>query len=541
MFMDSTLLLALPFGLRIDHIVRTEHNLTIAISSHRRKSQCPHCARQSHRIHSHYLRMMTDLASSGRSVTLHLQVRKFFCDGTTCPVRIFTERLPDFLIPSARKTNRLRRQIVELGLALGGRATERLAPHLGIAVSDTTVLHHLLPVPVTPPPVVTVLGVDDFSFRRGRTFGTILVDLQRHRVLALLPDRSQITFALWLQNHSEVQIISRDRGGDYAAGAHLGAPHATQVADRFHLIKNAGEVLERLLTRHHVILTQAAASLSPADTSPRQRHNSPLEQHQHDARRGQRLAKYTQAVALFEQGMPARQIARETGLARGTVLSYLRTVTFPEQAPRPRPRAIDPYVPFLREQWNAGEHNARALWRVICRQGFVGGEAPVRRVLHAWRADPHKRGRSFDQDTGIAHREQRCYSSIATRWLLTKESEDRSPDENSYLAFIQHACPEIATAVTILRQFQEILMTHEQPRFPLWLDQCEHCGIAELVGFAGGIRRDESAVQASIETQWSQGQVEGHVNRLKMIKRQMYGRAGFALLQRRVLSSSLIP
>ena len=480
---------------------------------------------------------MTDLASSGRSVTLHLQVRKFFCDGTTCPVRIFTERLPDFLVPSARKTNRLRCQIVELGLALGGRATERLAPHLGIAVSDTTVLRHLLPVPVAPPQLVTVLGVDDFSFRRGRTFGTILVDVERHRVLALLPDRSQITFALWLRNHPEVQIISRDRGGDYAAGAHLGVPQATQVADRFHLIKNAGEVLERLLTRHHVLLTQAAAS---ADTSPRQRRKSPLEQHQHDARRGQRLAKYTQAVALFQQGMPARQIARETGLARGTVLSYLRTATFPEQAPRPRPRTIDPYVPFLRDQWNAGEHNARALWRVICQQGFTGGEASVRKVLHSWRADPHKRGRSFDQDTGIAQKEQRRYSSSATRWLLAKASTDRSPDEKRYLAFIQHACPEITTAVTMLQQFQEILMTHDQPRLPLWLQQCEQCGITELVGFAGGIRRDEQAVQASIETQWSQGQVEGQVNRLKMLKRQMYGRAGFALLQRRVLPPSLI-
>ena len=538
--MESRSLLALPSGLRVDDIVITDHNVTIAISSHQRKSRCPHCARQSHRIHSHYLRTITDLASSGRSVTLHLQVRKFFCDGTACPVKIFTERLPDFLVPSARKTNRLRRQIVELGLALGGRATERLAPHLGIQVSDTTVLRHLLPAPVAPLPVVTVLGVDDFSFRRGRTFGTILVDLQRHQVVALLPDRSQITFALWLKNHPEVQVISRDRGGDYAAGAHLGAPHAMQVADRFHLIKNAGEVLERLLTRHHLILTQAAASLSPADASPRQRRNSPLEQHQHDARRGQRLANYTQAVALFEQGMPVRQVARETGLARGTVLSYLRTATFPEQAPRPRPRTIDPYVPFLREQWNAGEHNARALWRVICQQGFVGGEAPVRRVLHAWRADPHKRGRSFDQDTGIAHREQRCYSSMATRWLFAIESTDRSPNENRYLAFIQQACPEIATAVTMLRQFQEILMTHDQPRFPLWLHQCEHCEIAELVGFAGGIRRDEPAVQAGIETQWSQGQVEGHVNRLKMRKRQLYGRAGFALRQRRVLSSSLI-
>jgi transposase len=536
--MKSSLLLDLPAGLRVEDLVVIQNQIRATLVSSHVTSLCPQCGGRSRRVHSRYIRTIADLSCMGHPVILLLHVRKFFCESDTCKVAIFTERFPNFLQSSARKTNRLLQELRELGLSLGGRATERIAPHLGIQVSDTTVLRHLTTLPESPVSPVTVLGVDDFAFRRGQRYGTILVDLERHQVIDLLPDRSQITFALWLKNHQEVQVISRDRGGDYAAGATLGVPQARQIADRFHLLVNAGAVLERVLTRHQSFLNQASSHVS-SDTAPsRHRSQSITEQTNQQTRREKRLETYTHVIALFHQGMSSCQIVRETGLARGTVLSYIRAETFPEQAPRPRPRQIDPYVPFLQEQWNAGEHNARALWRVIGHQGFEGGEEQVRRILNSWRAAPHKQGRSFDQDTGIAHKEKRHYSSRSTRWLLSKGVQARSPDENTYITLLQQSCPEITRANEILQQFHEILLAQDLLRFSLWLLQCEQCEIPELVGFALGIRRDEQAVQASMEMKWSQGQVEGQVNRVKMIKRQMYGRASFPLLRQRVLGES---
>ena len=176
----------------------------------------------------------------------------------------------------------------------------------------------MYPEPVAAP--VTVLGGDDCAFRRGRSYGTILLNLEAHRVLDLLPDRSQLSFALWLHQPPEVRLISRDRGGDYAAGAALGAPQAEQIADRFHLLQNAGAVLERCLTRHHAALTQAAHALAPEDAAPRTTKRTPAEARRKQERRGRRQANYEQVGALHQQGVSSVQIAKQVRLARGTVL-----------------------------------------------------------------------------------------------------------------------------------------------------------------------------------------------------------------------------
>lgn len=207
-------------------------------------------------------------------------------------------------------------------------------------------------------PPVTMLGVDAFACRRGRSSGTILLDGERHCVIDLLPDRSPLPFALWVQQHPEVRRISRDRGGDYAAGAKMGAPHAEHIADRFHVLKNAGEGLERGLTRHSAEVRQAAHPLSAADAVARTTKRTAVEERHKQERRTSRKARYDQVMALHQHGRSSHRIAPQTGLARGRVLGYLRAACFPEMAPRPRPREIDPSLSYVRERWNAGEHNA---------------------------------------------------------------------------------------------------------------------------------------------------------------------------------------
>ncbi len=236
----------------------TAHELVLELAATCASMPCPVCEQPSSQIHSHYRRSLADLPWAGRSVRIALSVRKFFCRNTACPRRIFTERLPTVVTPYAQKTIRLTDVHRLVGFALGGEAGVRLVDRLGMPTSSRTLLRLLRQTPLPSPATPRVLGVDEWAFRRGRRFGTILVDLERHQPIDLLPDSSDASFAAWLRDHPGVTIISRDRGEIYAQGARQGAPDALQVADRWHLLKNLGEALQKLLARHTGALRQAA-------------------------------------------------------------------------------------------------------------------------------------------------------------------------------------------------------------------------------------------------------------------------------------------
>lgn len=535
--MNLATLFRLPQGVRLLQVTLLPNTLVLkATTAARGARACPRCQTPSEHIHSTYTRTIVDVPCMARQVIVRLQVRKFRCRNAQCPQRIFAERLPAAVRPRARKTVRLQDLLRALGLQTGGRVAERVARLLGIQVSDHSILRLLRTVPEPCPAPVRVLGVDDFAFRRGRTYGTLLVDLEQHRAIDLLPDRSQMGFALWLQGHSEVEVVSRDRGGDYAAAATFAAPAAVQVADRFHLLANAGEALERCLTRNHARLREAARMLAGEEAPVRTTKRTPAEQQRQRERRGSRLERYEQVVALAEHGISARQIACQLRMARGTVLKYLRARSFPEQVSRPRPRLIDPYVPYLQERWNAGEHSARMLWREIREQGFGASDVHVRRLVDGWPRWHMPSPLQGPAGSPLAAKpEVVYYSAHKTRWLLMKAVSDLSASESTYLTTLMRLCPHIADAQHLVMAFHRLLTERAPDQLPPWLEQCEHSGIAELVGFAQGLRRDYAAVEAAVRFPWSQGQTEGQVNRLKMLKRQMYGRAGFDLLRRRML------
>jgi len=205
--------------------------------------------------------VITDLSWQGVAVRLALHARRFRRDEPTCARCIFAARFPGLVAAGARRSTRLRTLYLALGLALGGEAGARLATDLGRAVSSDTLLRLTTTAPLAAPPTPRVLGVDDWSWRKGRRWGTILVDLERHPTIAILPDRRAGTFAQWLRAHPGVAVVSRDRGGADAAGGRQGAPDAVQVADRFHVLKNAGEALERLVQRPHAALCAAATAV----------------------------------------------------------------------------------------------------------------------------------------------------------------------------------------------------------------------------------------------------------------------------------------
>ncbi len=227
--------LALPEGLEVTNIDVIDGVLTISAVSTQTSVCCPLCSFVGTRVHSHYTRTIADLPCARQPVRLMVQVRKFFCDSRTCPRTIFAERITPFARPWARVTTRLSESVQSIGFATGGMLGARLTDRLGIQTCWMTILRRMMACPTAPVERVVELGIDDFAFRRGRKFGSILVDMQSHKVIDLLPDRKAETAAAWMGAHPEIELVSRDRGGDYAAGARQGAPQAIQVADRFHL------------------------------------------------------------------------------------------------------------------------------------------------------------------------------------------------------------------------------------------------------------------------------------------------------------------
>jgi transposase len=278
---------------------------------------------------------------------LHLRIRRFFCEQTGCQRAIFAERIPEVADSYARKTERLESALSLIGFALGGEAGCRLAVELGMVTSPDTLLRRLRRATFLDAAEVRVLGVDDWAFRRGRRYGTIVVDLERRRAVDLLPDRQSSTLAQWLRFHPNVvEFVSRDRAGAYADGIREGAPQAVQVADRWHLLKNLSEAVERFVDRHRPLVEQAATNVSGLQTIEYSLAKSPMamlsskEEGEKQLRRQNRYERYLKVIELHRQGLSERAIARTLTINRATVRKFLRSDGFPERASNKRRGSI---------------------------------------------------------------------------------------------------------------------------------------------------------------------------------------------------------
>jgi transposase len=478
-----------------------------------------------------------------RVVAVHLRVRRFFCRNQHCPRQAFAEQAPRLVRRFARRSVPLSNSLGHIGLALGGRPGARLGAALDRPASRTTLLRLVRAMSLPEAPTPRVLGVDDWARKRGRTYGSILIDQERRAVVDLLPERTADALADWLRAHPGVEIVCRDRAGAYADGARRGAPEAIQVADRWHLLVNLREAVERLLSRKHAAVRAAvhdlpstvpaapASSAAPAGSTGETADGSRptrVECEQQE-RRARRYARYEEVRALHAQGLSARQVARTLGLARNTVRHFLRAEGFPERQPRrPRPTLLTPYEPYLRERWAAGCRNAAQLWREIRARGFTGGYSGFATHLLKWREGP---GTARPTPT----RARRRFSVRQAAWLLLRDEAELEPEERAFAAALTARCPEAEQARELAQAFVTLVRERDAAALVPWIEHADRCAIPELQGFVSGLRRDWAAVEAGLELPWSNGQTEGQVNKLKLLKRQMYGRASFELLRRRLL------
>jgi transposase len=528
--------------------IRFGEVVQIGLSSQATEGKCPRCGGRASRVHSHHVRTVADSPAHGRTIELKIQLRRFFCVSPDCPQATFAEQMPELMHRRSRKTWRLVGSLQAVGLALGAEAGARLAEKLNIPVSPDTLLRLIRKMPEATVQTPRVLGVDDWSFKCGRRYGTILCDLESHEVVDLLPDRSAASLSQWLTEHPGVELISRDRGGEYAKGAALGAPKATQVADRFHLVHNLIEAFERGLDCQHALLAEvgktSAAAIVPAQSidpgdQPAAPPPAPSRREQrHQQSRDRRKARYDQVKQLQAQGVSLRQIARQLRLNSHTVQRYAHAPQFPEHASYPAgPKTLDEFMADLKQRWEQGCHNAVRLHRELQERGFGGSIHMVRRQLAAWRQPPQR------QVTQRAPSPWRP-SARAVGWLLLKEQKsgaatsqaDLTARERVFLAALHQKWPQLAENVWMIHEFSRVLAQDDPAHLQAWVDLASEPSILRPIRqFAKNLRRDWDAVVQAVRQPWSNGQVEGQVNRLKMIKRQMYGRANFDLLRARVL------
>src|SRR5690349_10555642 len=528
-------------GLRVHRVEDAGDAVMIAASCQAGSACCPRCGLESARVHGGYARTVADGTAGGRPVLIALRVRRFRCRNPQCPAVTFAEQAVGLSERYRRRSVPLLGMLAGFGLELAGRAAARLAGTLGIAVHPATVLRLIA---AAAEPAVTaapeVLGVDDFALAKGQVYGTVLVDMRTGDVVDLLPDREAASFEAWLKAHPGATVICRDRAGNYAEGARAGAPDAIQVADRWHLWHNLAEYAEKTVAAHRGCLkdqpgggdAEGTSAPGTADTPgqepPEQGERAIMPDGFLDAcGRERRLVartreRYAEIRRRLDAGESLSAISRVTGLDRKTVQRFARAGSAGELLGKATSREskLDEFTPYLRQRWNQGVTDAAALHAELRERGWAGSEQTVRRYVRPFRQALAAPGPA----PAVPKTRQ------ITGWLLTRPDHLHA-GEQAQLQAIRARCPHIDALAGHVTAFAEMMTARTGSRdLESWLAAVEADDQAGLRSLAAGIRTDQQAVTNGLTLPWNSGMVEGTVNKIKMIKRQMYGRAGFGLL-----------
>lgn len=493
-------------------------------------ADCPDCGVMSSRVHSRYVRRLADNAVGGRPVVIELQVRRFRCGEAACPRATFAEQISGLTFRHGRRSMELHTTLGQLALMLAGRAGARLAKSLAARASRSTLLRLIrrLTEPQTKTP--RVLGIDEFALRKGHIYGTILVDIETRRPVDLLPSRSVATVARWLADHPGVEVICRDRSVAYAEAGRIGAPDATHVADRWHIWKNLVEAVENTVVHHRALLREPPPDLP--DLAPAPLDTAKLDARSDGPRRSGRLSdrireRHATVHRLLEEGAGLRAIARQLGLARNTVRRLAHAASADELLVGQwtgRTSILAPYKPYLHQRWAEGITVARHLFREIRERGFAGSEEVVKKYVRELRAvfphsDPPRKKPSVRD---------------VTSWI-TRHPDSLDDDQAQQLKEILARCPALDQTAEHVRAFAELMNNRRGKHLNEWIARVQDTDLPAPHTFLAGLRQDFNAVVAGLSLRYSSGAVEGHNNKIKMLKRQMFGRADFDLLRKRVL------
>ena len=421
---------------------------------------------------------------------------------------------------------------------------------LGMRVGHTTILREIKRSARAgaAPAHVKVVGVDDWAWKKGMNYGTVMVDLERRQVIDVLPDRSAASTAAWLRERPNIEIISRDRAGLYAEGAREGAPQARQVADRFHLLQNFREAVERHLIHPGPPPKRASEIDANGSAGPKakngSRNVSDGERHRRSTQRAARAARearFEEIKVLFEAGKTITAIARELGLGRRRVERWTRFIVLPERNVM-APTACTPacFEVFLSRRWAEGSRSVRQLFEEIKQQGYAGSYSHLARFLAAWR-DPDgsldlvaeapaassssklsapdfnacSKASAIDPMTG------RRISPLTAAALCVKPRGQMTPRQICIVDALTAESMDFAVMRQFAMRFRGLFRGGLLKKLDEWIWDATSCSIYAMRRFAKTLRQDIDAVQNAVTEPWSNGQTEGQINRLKTLKRSM--------------------
>jgi transposase len=510
--------------------VSVTHDATITVRAASPMASCPCCGTISKRIQSRYTRTVRDLPTSGRPVHLVLRVRRFFCQESTCVRKIFAERFPTFTLPRMKFTLRLQETLREMGFALGGEAGARLGRLLNIPGSSDTLLRLVkqteLPVASSP----RVVGIDDWSWKRRLRYGTLICDLENNTPIDVLSDREVETVSAWFEKHPTVEIVSRDRSSEYAAAIRKGAPQALQVADLWHIGKNLADSVSTLLARCRAeirrgLQVQAMPEQAPEEMEPvLEQERRPVRSRSvelaREGRRAQKLDRYEQVIELHQQGVKAADIASRMRIGERTVHRWLAHGSFPEaRQRRRRPSLIDPYARYVISRWQEGNRNGLQLYRELTAQGYKGSPKAMYNYLATLRTPQSDSPKSLPSNprerkgVPLSPALLENFSARRATWLFLRQRDDLDETQQKELALMKQASPSAEAAYGLVQAFMQMIREHTGQQLDAWLSSVEASHLPELKSFAKGIQQDKAAVLAGLTLPWSQGPLEGHVNR----------------------------
>jgi transposase len=534
----------LPFvlpGCMVDEVSSSSTTVQILAHTTTFSQPCPTCGTASARVHSRYLRRLRDLPAADQSLELLLRVRRFRCTAPACSRCTFTERLPDLAPVHAQRTRRFTASLRDVGFACGGETGARLAERLRMRTSGDTILRILRATPPLELPPAEVVGIDDFALRKGRVYGTIVVDLARHRIIDLLPDRTADTVATRLRAEPHVTIIARDRAQDYALGASAGAPDAVHVVDRCHLLVNVREAVERYVQRMRPALrrllvdgdeaqTAAPDMVAALDAPPAPQYDpGPARERRQAERHAEREQRFRQVHEAHSRGLNLRQIAREVGLSVATVRLWLRADVLPPERRGYRRRGkVHPYASYLLRRLSEGCTNQTRLWQEITAQGFTGGRSLVAKWIRAHRPEQAK---PVVPPMPLPGPKELSWP------VLQAGDETLAPEDRALWDRLQQH-DELIWLQQMVARFRTMVRERRVEDLDPWLVECHAGSVAELRNFATSLEKEDAGVRAALTLAWSSGPVEGSVNKLKFIKRSGYGRMKLDLLKLRVLNAA---
>ena len=481
-------------------------------------------------------------------MTVKLRLQRWQCRNGACKRKTFVEQLPEIAAPRARRTTRAAELVYLFGHGVGGRPGERVMKRIGMPTSDDTILRGLKRRAKARRAAtnIRVVGVDDWAWRKGSTYGTIIVDLERREVVDLLPDRSASMTADWLKRHPDIEIISRDRCGSFAQGAREGAPQARQIADRFHILQNFREAIQAQLSR---TAGSSARPLLPADGDGDEAAVSCSAWDKYGGAEHRRLTRMTnqrsrQATfdrvrALRRDGRTISDIVQQTGFDRRTIAKWIRADALPQRnASAPKTTSPRHFEDYLSRRWSEGCVRGRRLFQEIKARGYTGSFSNLERLLAKWRNPKHKatrpvptvpRAQPVDPATG------RSISPIVAAALCIKPRGLLTANQAAKVDALKRDWPEFAAMRRLAMRFRGVLKSKSVNCLGVWMNDAQRSGLYAMQRFARVLQRDISAVRNAITEPWSNGQTEGQINRLKALKRTMYGRAGPELLRARML------